>query len=243
MFKFHITRYKMSPIQVGNCSLVTVGQNINIAGNTFVIKDSLKANGAKWNSDNKVWYFENVTIEDAQKYVQDAIEQRQGSNMNFELEDEDYIPSSVNKPLKKRMRKESDEEFTLETPTRKSPRLTPSRESPVQFSTLRKSPRKYGQKAPEVKQFTYKQIERYLIRAKEKWNRYVKKSGMTTQKIDLKKACIKMLYVGYKEKDIKYHIVIRYCDKTLEKYASRIASYLTSKGLDVIHEKGSKAPK
>jgi hypothetical protein len=190
---------------------------INILGKTYVIKDMLKDEGARWNPDEKVWYFSNMTLQEAEDILQKVVSQREqrkeSSQLIFELEES---PQKV----------------------KQSPRKRPL-ENVVVEQSPRKSPRQAGIVAPVVKVHNYKEVEKYIIRAKSKWNKYIKNLGMTTQKVQLKNASVKMYYVGHKNSEPRFHNVIRYIDTSLEKYAIRITDYLQSKGLKVIHNKGS----
>ena len=218
-------------MQVGDCFIVSQGKTIRVNGKTFPLKEELKNNGAFWNPDFKSWCFEGIEIDEVVKIVQDIVNKRETSQIDIQLVDEDVVGNN------KRKYEPKDKKSPSDTKAKKQKREDTPRK---REDTPRKSPRKPGQKMANTKDFTtYKQIEDSLIKAKEKWTEFIKKENIVTQKIELKDACVKMQYVGYKEKSPKYHTVIKYVDSSLSKYADKVTQFLKEKGCDVIHEKGS----
>lgn len=48
---------------------------VAISGNTYPVKDALKAIGAKWDADNKCWTITSTKVDEARKIVANAPEQ------------------------------------------------------------------------------------------------------------------------------------------------------------------------
>lgn len=233
-----------------NCQVNDVDGNIEVNGNTYMIRNYLKERGAWWNPDKKVWYFKNSDVNTVQTYVDNAIKEREEPSVEIKLLDDSPVkekrkshnsPKTSDNKRPKHSRTDRSKTDQSKTDQSKTDKKTNGEKSKCisQEIELRRSPRKKGVIAPVIKEApSYNDIEASLVEAKKRWNGYLERDNITDQKMLLKNAAIKMYYTGYKEHSPKYHTVIKYYDPKLETYAKKITGFLKGSGFDTTHDCG-----
>jgi hypothetical protein len=243
------------PVSMKDLSVVQNGNIIEVHGKSYSIREDLKKRGARWNPEHKVWYFTSSTAEKVTQIIRD-ITGEEGDlevqpKLSFQLDtSRNSTPpehtSQYDTSLDARPPRTSDYDLCvsrnsiqLTTTFVEKPMMNISEEQTTKpFRDMQKNLKELKKKQePSVK---YEDIRITLRKARIKWETYMKELGKRDQVADTMGCSVKVYYIGQNEKEAKYHILIKYLDSSLIKYAEKIKLYVEGKGYKVMHVVGNK---